>query len=198
MTESPPARAVVLAAGAASRMGRPKATLMWRGRPLLEHVLDAADASQLDGGVVVLGHAASQIRAAVRLPERFAFALNPEHAAGQASSLQRGLTALDDAAGAAVVLLADQPTLSAEAIDAVVADWRGGAGPVVRARYRDGPGHPVLFDRSVWSRLGELEGDTGARPLLETHPELLAETPLDAAAPPDVDTWADYRALTGR
>jgi CTP:molybdopterin cytidylyltransferase MocA len=189
---------VVLAAGSASRMGRPKATLMWRGRPLLEHVFAVADASQLDGGVVVLGHAASQIRAAVVLPEGFRLALNPEHASGQASSLQRGLGALDDAAGAAVVLLGDQPTLSAEAIDAVVGEWRGGAGPVVRARYRDGPGHPVLFDRSVWPRLAELAGDTGARPLLEAHPELLVETSLDADAPPDVDTWADYRALTGR
>jgi len=66
----------------------------------------------------------------------------------------RGLAALDDDAGAAVVLLADQPTVTVAAVDAVVAAWRAGAGHVVRPRYRD--------------------------------------------APPDLDTWADYRALLQR
>lgn len=193
-----PARAVILAAGSASRLGRPKGLLMWRGRPLLEHVLGVADASALVGGVVVLGHAARQMRQGVRVPGTLSVVVNPEHASGQASSLQRGLAALDDAAGSAVVLLADQPTITAAAVDAVVAAWRDGAGQVVRARYRDGPAHPVLLDRSVWPAIAELHGDTGARPLLRDHPELLAEVDVDGDAPPDVDTWEDYRALVRR
>lgn len=193
-----PARAVVLAAGSASRLGRPKSLLMWRGRPLLEHVLGVVEASTLAGGVLVLGHAASQVRQGVRVPEGLSVVVNPEHATGQASSLQRGLAALDDDTGAAVVLLADQPTITVAAVDAVVAAWRAGAGRVVRARYRDGPAHPVLLDRTVWAALAELDGDTGARPLLAAHPELLAETAVGGDAPPDVDTWADYRALLRR
>lgn len=189
------ARAVVLAAGTASRLGRPKATLMWRRRPLLEHVLAAVDSSALSGGVVVLGHASRDIRRAVTLPEDMQAVVNPTYASGQASSLRCGLAALAEDTDAATVLLADQPTISPVAIDAVVAAWRGGSGPVVRARYRDGPGHPVLLARSVWPELATLAGDTGARPLLAAHPEWLAEVDVDRDAPPDVDTWADYRAL---
>lgn len=189
------ARAVVLAAGTASRLGRPKATLMWRGRPLLEHVLAAVDASAVAGGVVVLGHASREIRRAVIWPDGMQVTVNPAYASGQASSLRCGLAALDEDAGAAVALLADQPTVTAAAVDAVVGAWHEGAGPVVRARYRDAPGHPVLLDRSVWPELATLEGDTGARPLLAAHPEWLAEVGVDGDAPPDVDTWADYRAL---
>lgn len=189
------ARAVVLAAGTASRLGRPKATLVWRRRPLLEHVLAAVDASALAGGVVVLGHASRDVRRAVTLPEEMQAVVNPAYASGQASSLRCGLAALAEDTDAAAVLLADQPTITAAAIDAVVAVWRDGSGPVVRARYRDGPGHPVLLARSVWPELATLEGDTGARPLLAAHPEWLAEVDVDGDAPPDVDTWADYRAL---
>lgn len=189
------ARAVVLAAGTASRLGRPKATLMWRRKPLLEHVLAAVEASALAGGVVVLGHASRDIRRAVTLPDEMQAVVNPAYASGQASSLRCGLAALAEDTDAAAVLLADQPTISAPAIDAVVAAWRDGSGPVVRARYRDGPGHPVLLARSVWPEIATLEGDTGARPLLAAHPEWLAEVDVDGDAPPDVDTWADYRAL---
>lgn len=189
------ARAVVLAAGTASRLGRPKATLMWRRRPLLEHVLAAVDASALAGGVVVLGHASRDVRRAITLPEDMQVVVNPAYASGQASSLRCGVGALAEDTHAAAVLLADQPTISAAAIDAVVAAWRDGSGPVVRARYRDGPGHPVLLARSVWPELATLTGDTGARPLLAAHPEWLAEVDVDGNAPPDVDTWADYRAL---
>ncbi len=189
------ARAVVLAAGTASRLGRPKATLMWRRRPLLEHVLAAVETSALAGGVVVLGHASRDVRRAITLPEDMQAVVNPAYASGQASSLRCGLAALAEDTDAAAVLLADQPTITAAAIDAVVAAWRDGSSPVVRARYRDGPGHPVLLARSVWPELATLEGDTGARPLLAAHPEWLAEVDVDGDAPPDVDTWADYRAL---
>lgn len=189
------ARAVVLAAGTASRLGRPKATLMWRRRPLLEHVLATVADSALAGGVVVLGHASRDVRRAITLPEDMREVVNPAYASGQASSLRCGLAALAEDTDAAVVLLADQPTISTAAIDAVVAAWHDGSGPVVRARYRDGPGHPVLLARSVWPELATLTGDTGARPLLAAHPEWLAEVDVDGDAPPDVDTWADYRAL---
>lgn len=190
--------ALVLAAGHATRLGRPKGLLMWRRRPLLEHVLAAVASSSVAGGVLVLGHAAPEIRRAVTLPDAVTTVTNREHASGQASSLRHGLGALGDHAGAAVVLLADQPTVSAASIDAVVAAWRQGRGPVVRIRYRDAPGHPVLLDRSVWPDLADLDGDVGARALLERRPDLLAEVEADDDAPPDIDTWADYRAFVSR
>lgn len=191
-----PARAVVLAAGAATRLGRAKALLEWRGQPLLQHVLDAVAASRLDGGVVVLGARADAIRRALRLPPPTTVVVNPDYAAGQATSLRCGLDALPSDTGAAVVLLGDQPAVDPTAIDAVVDAHRAGAGPVVRARYDEGgAGHPVLFDRGVWESLRPLAGDTGARPVLARHPEWVHEVSVAGAAPADVDTWEDYERL---
>lgn len=185
----------MLAAGRAARLGRPKALLIWRRRPLLEHVLTAVTTARVDGGVLVLGHAAGQIRRAVTVPPSVATVINPGHARGQASSLRCGLAALGADTGAAVVVLGDQPTVAPSAVDAVVAAWQRGAGPVVRAGYRDGPAHPVLLDRAVWPDLAELDGDAGARQLLRQRPDLSMTVELDGRAPVDVDTWADYRAL---
>lgn len=195
---SPPARALVLAAGRSERLGRPKSLLMWRGKPLLEHVLDVVTDSALEGGVLVVGHAGGEVRRAVTLPEGMRAVVNPDYRRGQAWSLRRGIDALEADTGAAVVLLADQPTVTAGAVDAVVAAWREGAGPVVRAGYRDRPGHPVLLDAAVWPALADLDGDEGARRLLAEHPEWATDVPIDGHAPPDVDTWANYRALLGR
>lgn len=195
-TTAGPARAVVLAAGTASRLGRAKALLEWRGKPLLQHVLDAVAASQLDGGVLVLGARAETIRQAVALPQGVAVALNPAYSSGQASSLRSGLESLAPDTAAAVVLLGDQPTLDPAAIDAVVGAHQEGLGPVVRARYHDGgSSHPVLFDRQVWEALTTLTGDTGARPLLRRHPEWLREVSVAGSTPDDVDTWEDYERL---
>lgn len=191
-------RALVLAAGAATRLGRAKALLEWRGKPLLQHVLDAVAASRLDGGVLVLGARAEEIRRALTVVTAMTVVVNPDYAAGQATSLRRGLEALPPDTGAAVVLLGDQPTIDPAAIDAVVDVHRQGAGPVVHARYHDGGrGHPVLFDREVWGSLTDLAGDTGARPVLARYPEWIHEVAVAGPAPPDVDTWEDYQRLLG-
>lgn len=193
-----PVRAVVLAAGAATRLGRAKALLEWRGKPLLQHVLDTVEASRLDGGVVVLGARAETIRQAVTLPEGVAVTVNPEYSSGQASSLRWGFESLTSDTAAAVVLLGDQPTLDPTAIDAVVTRHREGSGPVVRARYeKGGSAHPVLFDRQVWGFLTTLAGDTGARPVLARHPDWIHEVSVAGQAPDDVDTWEDYQRLIG-
>lgn len=190
------ASAVVLAAGTATRLGRAKALLEWRGKPLLQHVLDAVAASKLDGGVVVLGARAEAIRQAVTLPRQLVVVVNPEYPSGQASSLRCGLESLAPDTAAAVVLLGDQPAIDPAAIDAVVDAHQEGGGPVVRARYRDGgSSHPVLFDRRVWGSLTTLTGDTGARPVLRRHPEWVHEVAVAGSAPDDVDTWRDYERL---
>src|SRR5918997_5983315 len=101
--------AVVLAAGASTRLGRPKQLLELDGKPLLQHVVDALDGAGLDEVVVVLGHEAERIRAAVVLPARGRVVVNRAHRSGQASSLRAGLDAVDAASEAAVVVLGDQP-----------------------------------------------------------------------------------------
>lgn len=186
---------VVLAAGGSSRMGRPKQLLRWRGRPLLQHVIDAMAAAGLAETVVVLGGESAAIAGAVRLPEAVRVVENPDHAAGQSTSLRAGLRALGPRVAAAVVALGDQPELAADAVRAVVEAHRGGAGPVVQARYRGTAGHPVLLDRVVWPEVMGDKGDRGAREVLAAHPAWVHRVEVDRDPPRDIDTWEEYERL---
>ena len=165
--------AVVLAAGASSRFGSPKQRLLLR--PVLERLRNARSVDEI---VVVVGaHEIEADAPVVRCSE---------WERGPGASLRCGLAELAPNAEAAVVVLADGPALSPEAIDRVVEAWRKRAGDVVAASYRGNRGHPVVLGRPVWAQIP----DEGARAL---EPALV---PCDDLGPPgDVDTPAD---LAGR
>jgi CTP:molybdopterin cytidylyltransferase MocA len=176
--------ALVLAAGEGRRFGAAtKQLALLDGRPLVDHVVTTARSAGLDPVVVVVGHDREAVEAA--LPHHVVVAHNPDWAEGQASSLRAGLALLTTTdARACVVLLADEPTLDARTVTAVVAAWQAGA-TVVRTAYEDRRGHPVLFDRAVWPRLAAATGDEGARTLLTDLPVGLVQ--VDGPAPRDVD-----------
>jgi molybdenum cofactor cytidylyltransferase len=100
-------------------------------------------------------------------------------------------------ARAAVVLLGDQPAISPAAIRAVVSTYEETGGPVVQAEYGGRPGHPVLFDRRIWPEIETVEGDVGARDILSVHPEWVTMVDVGGDPPLDVDTWGDYRRISG-
>ncbi|MBW2289795.1 MAG: nucleotidyltransferase family protein [Deltaproteobacteria bacterium] len=189
---------VVLAAGASTRMGRPKQLLEIAGRLLLQHVVDAALASSLDEVIVVLGHRADEVEAALRLGSRARAVVNPEFAAGQITSLRCGLAAANPAARAAAVLLGDQPTLRSEAIDDMIAAFLAAGARAARPVYPDAggrPGHPVLLAREIFHELDPLHGDQGARTLFsEPRPGVL-EVPVAGQPPPDIDTPEDFTRI---
>lgn len=183
---------VVLAAGSSRRLGCPKQLLDLDGRPLLQHVIDAAAAAGPEQIVVVLGYAEREIRAALALPPSAVVAVNPDFATGQASSLRVGLAALTDSIARAVVLLGDQPRVSPEVIRAVAE----APGPIARATYGGEPSHPVAFDRAVWPELRAVDGDRGARDVIVAHADEVNAVEMGGDAPDDVDTDEDYRRLT--
>lgn len=195
---------IVLAAGASTRMGRPKQLLPVAGRPLLQHVIDQASASCLAEVVVVLGSDADRVRRAVgpaaSCPTRWV--VNPDHGKGQSTSLRLGLQSTDARATAAAILLGDQPGVSAALIDTVVERFLAGDAPAARpvhltAGGRRVPGHPVVLARRIWDSVERVRGDQGARQVLAAHPEWLLEVPVTGDPPADIDTWEDYqRALT--
>lgn len=189
---------VVLAAGSSTRMGRPKQLLRLGDVPLLQHVVDAVAAARLDEVVVVLGHEATAVEEALRLPEGSRVVRNTEHGAGLSSSLRAGLDALGPGIRAAVVALGDQPELDAASILAVVDAYRRIESRVVQASYRGVPDHPVLLDRRVWPEVLAVTGDRGARDVLASHPDWLHLVELDREPPKDVDTWGDYEELVER
>ena len=98
-----------------------------------------------------------------------------------------------------MVLLGDQPGVEPGAIDAVIAAFRSGAGPVIQAAYSGRPAHPTLMARTVWAPLlAEIGGDEGARSALTRHPEWRSTVELGGEPPDDVDTEMDYERARGR
>lgn len=189
--------AVVLAAGASSRLGGelPKQVLPWQpGGTLVGHVVDCALAAEtLSEVVVVTGHRAEQVQAVLGdRPVRCAF--NPNWQAGQSSSVAVGLHALARDVAAVVFLLADQPAVQPATIDQLVVRHRQTLAPAVTPIYQGGQrGNPVLFDRRTFPELMALKGDTGGRPLLQRYGKQVAQVPIDERAPQGIETLADYR-----
>ena len=187
--------AILLAAGAGSRFGGGKLLAKLNDMPLVEHVLVALEASPVDKTVVVVGADAKRLREVCE-PYGFRIVENPEWTRGQSTSVRAGLRALGPEARAAVVLLADQPLVGADAVKRLVEAFEGGA-KVAVAAYGGEPRNPVLFSREVWPLLeAELSGDEGARPFLRRHQDLVTRVPCDEVGDPvDVDTAEDLRRL---
>jgi molybdenum cofactor cytidylyltransferase len=123
--------------------------------------------------------------------------VNPAPANGLSSSLRLGLGALH--AGAALVLLADQPLVRLDVVAVLVAAWHERLGLLIRPRYArspDEPGHPVLLDRSLWPLADRLEGDAGIGRLLDPGAPGAAFIDVPGSNP-DVDTPADLHLLEG-
>jgi CTP:molybdopterin cytidylyltransferase MocA len=183
---------LVLAAGGSTRFGgRPKQLAVLDGRPLLEHVLIAMSSAPLDRVAVVLGAQASEVVDGVPLHGAEAVVCE-DWASGMGASLRAGVEALSDC-DAVAVALGDQPRLSADAIARVVSQ-RGADELAVRATYAGVPGHPILLERTLLSRVDELHGDAGARELLHGVP--IREVACDGlGSPDDVDTPEALAAL---
>ena len=110
-------------------------------------------------------------------------------AEGMAGSIRAGVSALPEAADAALILLADMPEVTAEAIDLMIAAYAPEAGVLVVGAAHEGKrGNPVLWDKSHFEALARLEGDSGARHLLDQHPDDLALVETGPGARLDLDT----------
>ncbi len=187
--------AIILAAGASTRMGEPKQLLPLAGRPLLLRAVDAALASSAWPVVVVLGANAERIRPLLaRLP--VLVAENPAWSEGMASSIRTGIAILQQfsrSLDAAIVALCDQPAFDSAVIERLVATQRSTARSIVASRYLGRNAAPALFLREHFPTLAALTGEEGARTLLNASPDLVASLDAPALAQ-DLDTPADYNA----
>ncbi len=190
----PKPAAVVLAAGASTRMGRPKLALPVGGVPMLRRVAAAAAASRCDEVVVVLGgvHAAAYRPLLDGLPVRVVE--NPDPGEGMGSSIRVGVAAIAPEATGVVILLADQPLVTAAIIDQLVETAVAGGHRIVASAYRSIVGPPAYFDRALFLELLTLEGDRGARSVIERYPQQGVALPLPDEAAVDVDVPEDLPA----
>jgi len=175
---------VVLAAGEGRRFGGTKQLVELEGHPLVAHAVEALRAAAVDEVIVVTGHDAEQVEAA--LPDGVRVVRNPRYRDGQATSLAAALHEVAEDSEAAVVLLADQPGVMAADVEALIGGFRSSRARIVRLRYTDGPG-PALLSREVYAEAGHLHGDVGARVLIASHPDWVHEVTIDRPAPRDVD-----------
>jgi nicotine blue oxidoreductase len=197
---------MLLAAGDGTRLGQPKATLELGGMTLAERGAGLLSGGGADPVLVVTGAAPVEIPGTVPVH-------NPDWPSGMGSSLAAGLRALsasvsDDAlpgpsvsdeVTAVVIALADQPLIGAAAVRRLIAAHAAGA-TVAVAAYHGKPRNPVLIARAHWAEVRDTAaGDTGARPFLRAHPELVTLVECgDVGSPDDIDTPQDLARIRER
>jgi CTP:molybdopterin cytidylyltransferase MocA len=203
---------ILLAAGDGSRLGQPKALVTIAGQTLAERGV----ALLTEGGanpVLVVTGAAPVPMATLNTAYNLHTVYNPEWRSGMGSSLVAGLAALDaqsmpagpggdqttqtrDEVAAAVIALADQPLIGAEAVRRLISAFGDGA-EVAVAAYGGKPRNPVLIARHLWPQvIDAAKGDAGARPFLRAHPDLVTLVECgDTGSPDDIDTEDDLARL---
>ena len=182
--------AIVLAAGRSSRMGGPNKLLEHlRGKPLVRIVTEQAIASKASPVLVVTGHMAKDVEAALR-GLNVKFVANPQFASGLASSVKAGVAALPADTDGAVICLGDMPQVDAGLIDRLIDAFAPDKGALIAVPVSEGRrGNPVLWSRRFFDELMTLEGDVGARHLIARHAEVVTEVPADGqSAFLDIDT----------
>jgi CTP:molybdopterin cytidylyltransferase MocA len=176
---------VLLAAGEGKRLGRPKALVELGGRRLVDRGADLLREGGTAPVLVVTGAVPVTVPGVAVVP-------NPDWRTGMGSSLAAGLRALPGDCAAAVIALVDQPLIGPEVVRRLLAAHQAGASLAV-ATYHGQPRNPVLLARGHWAGvLAAADGDTGARPYLRAHPDLVALVECaDIGRPDDVDTPED-------
>lgn len=187
---------ILLAAGESRRLGRPKQLLVWQGMPLVRRMAVTALEAELGPVVVVLGAVDAPCREALAgLP--VLVAVNPDWSSGMGGSIARGVAALaGQDLSAVIILLCDQPFVSASLLLRLIDQARSGEIGIVASRYDHQLGPPVWFAADRFDRLLALEGGGGAKSLIRAEP---APGWVDAPeAAFDIDTPEDAAVLTRR
>jgi molybdenum cofactor cytidylyltransferase len=193
--DAPQIGGVILAAGEARRFGAQKLLARLDGRPLVQHVIDAANASCLEDITLVVGASADDLLAQLDLGRTRAVR-NPDPGRGLASSLQIGLRSLEERLHAALVLLGDVPGVTTALIDELVARGRETRASAVTSVWRGRRSPPVVLHKSLWPAAFALQGDLGMREVLKDQDVL--EFPVTDAlgSLDDIDTPGDHARIS--
>jgi molybdenum cofactor cytidylyltransferase len=188
--------AIVLAAGASTRMGQPKQLLQFQGRSFLRNTVEVVVASVCQPIVVVLGAYAEKMRPEVsQLPVQVLE--NPQWYDGMGASIRVGITALNSAAQeieGVVLTLCDQPFISCNVINQLVAAYHSTGQGIIASEYAGTLGVPALFSRKFFSDLMNLEATSGAKQVIKKYSDEVFCVSFAAGAI-DIDTPEDYEGL---
>jgi molybdenum cofactor cytidylyltransferase len=188
---------IILAAGMGTRMGtelcRAKQLLPLGGRPVLARVIENAFAAGLDPLILVLGHKAQEIMAAVDV-SRVSVVVNPLYKTGMAGSIRVGIGAVGLGCDGAMFLLGDQPLVDRSVLLKLIQAFSGSG--IVMPAFQGRQGNPVIFGAEFFSQLEQLKGDRGGRVLFEDHSRQITRVPVETGGVCfDLDTPEDYHRL---
>ena len=187
---------VILAAGASTRLGKPKQLLRYRGKTLLAHAINEAVNSNTDAIVVILGKDADLFKKEID-EKKVRVAVNSSWEEGMASSLRLGLdTLLNDKPyiDAVIFMVCDQPHVLSSILNELIITQQKTTKQIVTCNYGDSIGPPALFHKKYFNDLMKLSGDTGARKIIQQNMNDMT-TILFPEGEIDIDTEEDYEKL---
>ncbi|KXK13003.1 MAG: 4-diphosphocytidyl-2C-methyl-D-erythritol synthase [Chloroflexi bacterium OLB14] len=187
---------VILAAGDATRFGSPKQLLDWKGKPFVRHIAETALHADLQPVLVITGNHHAEIESCLQdLPVEVIH--NPQYKNGQSESIKLGIKNLPDNIGANIFLLADQPQIPVEVIQALKEKHTQTLSPIIAPLIlEERRANPVLFDKVTFDDLLQLTGDVGGRAIFDKHKVDYLPWHDDILIF-DVDTKEDYARLKG-
>lgn len=184
---------ILLAAGASTRLGKPKQNLVFEGETLLQRALQTALDSVCSPVILVLPPDPDRVLPGLT-GAPVTIAVNQEWKEGMASSIRCGLEQLltiEPDVSSCIFMVCDQPYVTASVLDNLVKEHRG---TIVASTYQDTLGTPVLFDKSYFPELMQLQGQEGAKKIVMKHRQDVLTIPFPLGEV-DIDTAADYNSL---
>ncbi|MBK7807118.1 MAG: nucleotidyltransferase family protein [Saprospiraceae bacterium] len=186
---------ILLAAGESSRLGMPKQLLMYKGKNLMLHTIDMMLTLGMET-FIVLGAYGEKIQKQVNTYDA-KIVENEEWNEGLASSIRKGLQGVlrsNPDTEAVILVLCDQPFLSAEILRQILEKYHDTGLPIIHCHYGEVSGPPTLFHRSMFPYLLELKGGQGAKKVVDMFPDQVAFIDFPKGSL-DIDTPEDYQQL---
>jgi molybdenum cofactor cytidylyltransferase len=183
---------IILAAGESSRLGKPKQNLLFNGETLLQHAVETGQRSKVDKVIVVLGAHTHEIKP---IPDTVTL-YNKDWQEGMGSSIRCAMVEInnDPSTDKVIIMLCDQPFVSAYLLNKLISKQVETDKPIIACAYNGTSGVPVLFVRSLFSELMQLQGKEGAKKILKQHVDGIATVPFERGGI-DIDTPEDYNEL---
>ena len=201
MASKKPTAGIILAAGVSKRFGTSKQLLKLSKGYMIEYVIRACLASELNKVYVILGHQRKEILKALAENNKsfptnqLEFLINPQYRRGMSSSIHIGLTSIKNTFGSVMFLLADQPQVDSGLINLMLKQYFCSNKGICVPAYKGKRGNPSIFSSKYFSLLENVKGDSGGKDIIMAHPEdiLMIETDSPACVY-DIDTPTDLMA----
>ncbi len=185
--------AMILAAGESKRMGKPKLLLPYGEKTIIETIVETIVSSNVENTLVILGSERENIEEKIKnSPVRIVY--NRDFRSGMLSSVQCGFKALPQETRAVLVVLGDQPKISADVINKLIDAYKSTGKGIVLPVYKKERGHPVLIDVKYGEEVESLSPEVGLRGTVYNHPEDILEVEVETPSIfQDIDDESDYK-----